>query len=175
MSTDYSFIKKYRKLAGLTQRELGEKVNVSAAYIQQLENGVKNNPSLRLLYMLIDVLRVPDGANILDKETAWATSITDELLNGVLFNNIDFKKNNYIGSISDNPNYLITLAKLLEDVVKVIMYVEDIPEENISNRDFDELQFLIIDYLKIKNNICNMDRPGWEKAFDKKSLEVKGL
>ncbi|MDK2829794.1 MAG: hypothetical protein PWP67_2617 [Clostridium butyricum] len=56
---DYKIIKEYRKKAGLTQKQLGDKVNVSSAYIQQLENGVKNNPSLEIIIKISDVLNIP--------------------------------------------------------------------------------------------------------------------
>ena len=37
-------IKKYRKLNGLTQEQLAEKINVSRTYIVKIENGVQIGP-----------------------------------------------------------------------------------------------------------------------------------
>lgn len=46
-----------RKLAGLTQEELAEKVNVSRAYIGYIEQA-RNTPSLELLEKIAKALRV---------------------------------------------------------------------------------------------------------------------
>ena len=50
-------VQKMRKLAGLTQEELAEKVNVSRAYIGYIEQA-RNTPSLELLEKIAKVLRV---------------------------------------------------------------------------------------------------------------------
>jgi transcriptional regulator with XRE-family HTH domain len=56
-----SQIKKYRLLAGLTQQELGERVDVTGAYIYQIEKGVKSNTSLKLIARIAKALRVELG------------------------------------------------------------------------------------------------------------------
>ena len=50
-------IQKMRKMAGLTQEELAEKVNVSRAYIGYIEQA-RNTPSLELLEKIAKVLRI---------------------------------------------------------------------------------------------------------------------
>lgn len=50
-------IKYFRKLKGLTQEKLAEKVEVSSVYISYLERGLKV-PSLDLLAKIADVLEV---------------------------------------------------------------------------------------------------------------------
>lgn len=45
-------LKKLRKDNKLSQNKLGEMLGVSGAYIQQLENGVKTNPSIDLIYKI---------------------------------------------------------------------------------------------------------------------------
>lgn len=50
-------IQKYRKMVGLTQEELAEKVNVSRAYIGYIEQA-RNTPSIELLEKVAKVLRV---------------------------------------------------------------------------------------------------------------------
>lgn len=50
-------VQKIRKLAGLTQEELAEKVNVSRAYIGYIEQA-RNTPSLELLEKIAKALRV---------------------------------------------------------------------------------------------------------------------
>jgi len=50
-------VQKLRKLAGLTQEELAEKVDVSRAYIGYIEQA-RNTPSVELLGKIAKVLRV---------------------------------------------------------------------------------------------------------------------
>ncbi|QEZ68022.1 XRE family transcriptional regulator [Paraclostridium bifermentans] len=50
-------IKKFRKEKGLTQKELAEKIGVSGAYIQQIENN-KKNPSIKTLNKISSALGV---------------------------------------------------------------------------------------------------------------------
>lgn len=52
-------IKKARKNKKLSQKELAKQVGISASYIQQLELGQKNNPSLEILIKLGDILDIP--------------------------------------------------------------------------------------------------------------------
>jgi len=54
MSEFISYLKKYRQIAGLTQEELAERVDVRRETIIRLEAG-KYNPSLKLA---IDISRV---------------------------------------------------------------------------------------------------------------------
>jgi len=50
-------VQKRRKLMGLTQEDLAEKVNVSRAYIGYIEQA-RNTPSIELLEKIARVLRV---------------------------------------------------------------------------------------------------------------------
>lgn len=50
-------VQKQRKLIGLTQEELAEKVNVSRAYIGYIEQA-RNTPSIELLEKIAKVLRI---------------------------------------------------------------------------------------------------------------------
>lgn len=50
-------IKKYRQLAGFTQDELAEKINVHQTYIGKIETG-KSSPSVKLLFKLSRALKV---------------------------------------------------------------------------------------------------------------------
>lgn len=59
MIEDFSVIKTYRKKAKLTQSQVAEIVGVSSAYIQQLEKGIKTNPSLEVLMKIINLLKIP--------------------------------------------------------------------------------------------------------------------
>lgn len=53
-------IKKYRKLADLTQQELGDKVGVTQKYIQYLESA-NRTPSLKLLRKIANFFKIKDG------------------------------------------------------------------------------------------------------------------
>ncbi|MDD4106734.1 MAG: helix-turn-helix transcriptional regulator [Candidatus Shapirobacteria bacterium] len=50
-------IQKMRKIAGLTQEGLAEKVNVSRAYIGYIEQA-RNSPSLELLEKIARILKI---------------------------------------------------------------------------------------------------------------------
>ena len=55
-------IKKYRKLAGLTQAELSEKVNLSHDYIRQIESlKVAKNFSVQTIYDISVALKTDIG------------------------------------------------------------------------------------------------------------------
>lgn len=54
---DFSIIKEIRKIKGLSQQKLGEKLGVSGAYIQQIENN-KKNPSMKTLQRISEALNV---------------------------------------------------------------------------------------------------------------------
>ena len=60
-------LKRLRKEAGLTQRELAERVNVTLGYISHLEKGIRKNPSLDLVERIAAVLDVPI-AELLDRK-----------------------------------------------------------------------------------------------------------
>ena len=91
-------IQKYRKELGLTQRELGEALNVSSSAVSQWESG--GTPDVTLLPAIADKLRVSidalfgrDGTEALDmKKIAdnWIRSIPeDQLLNEICRLNFD--------------------------------------------------------------------------------------
>ena len=52
-------IKYYRKLKGMNQKELSNKLGVSTSYLQKLELGQKDNPSLEIKIKLSNVLDIP--------------------------------------------------------------------------------------------------------------------
>lgn len=51
-------IRTQRKALKLSQKELAEQCGLSLSYIQQIESGKKNNPSLEALTAIADVLKV---------------------------------------------------------------------------------------------------------------------
>lgn len=69
-------IKQYRLKAGLSQKDLGEKLNVSQQMIAQYESD-KRAPKLETLEKISDALHIGIG-NLLDIDTL-STSISEEL------------------------------------------------------------------------------------------------
>ncbi len=51
-------IRKLRIEAGLTQKQLGERVGVPAQYISQLEVGPLHNPTIKLVYLIAHALGI---------------------------------------------------------------------------------------------------------------------
>ncbi len=51
-------LRELRKRAGMTQRELADKVNVSFTYISKIENGAMPPPSKKTLFRLADALNI---------------------------------------------------------------------------------------------------------------------
>ncbi|MGL5674958.1 MAG: helix-turn-helix domain-containing protein [Cellulosilyticaceae bacterium] len=60
-------IKELRKNLKLSQKELADQCGLSISYIQQIESGKKNNPSLEALTSIADVLQV-NIYSLLDKD-----------------------------------------------------------------------------------------------------------
>jgi transcriptional regulator with XRE-family HTH domain len=52
-------LKTLREEKGLTQDELAKKAQLTKPYISQLENGIRNNPSMSTLQRLAKALGVP--------------------------------------------------------------------------------------------------------------------
>jgi len=50
-------VRKYRKLRGMTQEELGRETEMERSYVSDLERGTRN-PSVRALGRLADALQV---------------------------------------------------------------------------------------------------------------------
>jgi transcriptional regulator with XRE-family HTH domain len=64
-------LKELRKVNKLTQSQLGKMVGVSGAYIQQLEKGIKRNPSMQLLINLLNKLLTIPWLLFRDDEELW--------------------------------------------------------------------------------------------------------
>ncbi|MFP3154453.1 helix-turn-helix transcriptional regulator [Lachnospiraceae bacterium ZAX-1] len=98
-----------RKEKGLTQRELGERLNMTQSAIGQFENG-KTGPSLKTIIKFAATLDVDTGI------------LLESLKKDI---QIDYKKREYVGFIVEslkNGSFYIT-----KDVTKGIFY-ETIPE-----------------------------------------------
>ena len=124
-------IKQYRLKAGLSQKDLGEKLNVSQQMIAQYESD-KRAPKLETLEKISDALHIGIG-NLLDIDTL-STSISEELYS--LYrseNNIRLSALQLlIGMLEqlnlDGINELVCYANSLteDDLYKSIFYKENI-------------------------------------------------
>ena len=56
---NFTMIKKIREEKNITLRDLAKKSNISYSYISLLENGKKENPSIKIIEGLAKVLDVP--------------------------------------------------------------------------------------------------------------------
>lgn len=61
-------VREVRIEAGLTQKELAERVGVPAQYVSMVETGSSANPTLRLIVLLADALDVPTSDLLVDVE-----------------------------------------------------------------------------------------------------------
>lgn len=73
-------LKRIRKEKMFTQSKLGEIVGVSGAYIQQLEKGIKKNPSIEVLYKIIETLdiEVDDLLTPLEEKAIYEDALTNK-------------------------------------------------------------------------------------------------
>ncbi|PYG83883.1 helix-turn-helix protein [Ruminiclostridium sufflavum DSM 19573] len=56
---NFTMIKKIREEKNISLRNLSEKSNISYSYISLLENGKKENPSIKIIEELARILEVP--------------------------------------------------------------------------------------------------------------------
>lgn len=66
MELRYS-LKQFRKMRGLTQRELAEKSGISYSMVSKLESGEQNNPSFETIEKISSALQIPPSS-LLDSE-----------------------------------------------------------------------------------------------------------
>lgn len=164
--SNYKIIKEYRQKANLTQQKLADEIGVSAAYIQQLENGIKNNPSLEVLSKISKALNI-------DVDLLFNTKEKEDIR---LLQNI-FKKmaNDELFPIYENKNLnqSIEILKLLKDKI-----------ENKELKDFftNYLDKISSSTLLNKENIPNVDliynqeiNPLINKLVDTLELEIYRL
>ena len=70
-------IRKVRKLAGLTQRELAERIHMSQSYIADMERS-RHNPSLSALKLIADALQVDVAEFVGNGVTIQETGMTSD-------------------------------------------------------------------------------------------------
>lgn len=160
-------IKRARENAGISQRELGRRIKKTGQYISYLEKSPAANPSVDVLNDIANALDIDVSQLLGNKDDQIISAVAEAMLNCPLFPDIDYSKSNFIGSVIDNDHLFDSLSKLLRDVIKLIMYVEDIEPENIKAVDLDELRGLIIEFLTRKDKIFKLTGNTWD-AYNKK-------
>lgn len=154
---NYTVIKTRRKQLKMTQKQLAEKVGVTSAYIQQLENGIKTNPNLQLVSSIAEELNLP-LEELFDDETLITLLATDRIINSPGINELDlYAPCNYIETVDSYENPIKVRRNLMQDLSKLIMYTEQIPVDSITVSDLGELELLIIEYFKIKVKVKNLE------------------
>lgn len=160
-------IKKARENAGISQRELARRIGKTGQYISYLEKNNSANPSIDVLKDIAKALNVDVNILLGGSDDFSASFIVDHMLNSTLFDDIDFTKTNYVGSLIDHKNIYSALSKLLLDVIKIIIYVEDIEPRSIKKTVLDETRGLIIELLTRKDKIYKLEGNHWD-AFKNK-------
>lgn len=114
-------IKKYRKNAGITQRELAEKCHCATGTIQQYELG-KRQPRIEQLEKIAGALNV-SVSTLIDNNTL---NLTNDMLQLFADSNITIEPSNP----TTKEHYLISKFRDLNDKgqQKTIDYVEDISQ-----------------------------------------------
>lgn len=147
-----SIIKELRKNKGLSQKGLADLINVSSAYIQQIECN-KKNPSVSTLQKIASALNV-DLSLLLDNtdnrkfvlynsKDDFPSSIPLDYLNSI-FDNID---NNL--SIADKINDIYLLENLYLDKIKHLKSEYEDTLDKLSNEN--RYLRLSLAYLEAKN------------------------
>jgi transcriptional regulator with XRE-family HTH domain len=132
-------IKLIRESKGMSQIELARKANVSNIYLSNLENGIKNNPSNKLLVKIADALNVTiDDFNSDKEDEKNIYEMIEEILKKNNMHNEEtqvaalllakLRSNNLI-----NEDFEMTpsLVKLLEEAIRLDAKIE----KNIKNAE----------------------------------------
>ena len=103
-------IKEIRKNKKITQRDLSKKTGISTSYIQQLEYGIKENPSLEKLKLIANILGV-NVQDLVEEDKERAVEHTYALGESVVDRNFSEK------DIKEELGYVITnRAKVLQNL-----------------------------------------------------------
>lgn len=142
--SNYNYIKERRKELKMTQKELADKTNVTSAYIQQIENNIKKNPSIEVLIKIHQALNL--DIYKITSESLKNISVS-ELFGVRVINKEKLAENNTIeesimtSEESDSlMNSLITKAKINEKL-KTIEEIKNLII-NESENVLDDLRYL---------------------------------
>lgn len=103
-------LKKLRKDNNLSQNQLGKILEVSGAYIQQIEKGIKNNPSLDLIYKIAEFFDIAPiellESNLTDlsQEFNKPNKLSESLREQALNKDKNYKTNKYFNQLFIKPS-----------------------------------------------------------------------
>lgn len=108
-------IRKYREMAHMTQKELGEKCKIDAANIRKYESG-KQNPKVETVKKIAGALGIPWGALYPTIEET-IPFIRDKILNGeATFENVSQSLPSPVYLMPENEEALIRCFQKLNDI-----------------------------------------------------------
>ena len=134
---DFKRIAELREIKGIKKSELAKLIGVSAAYITQLENGKKNNPSLDLINKIANVLNC-STSDLIDNNNIQVATMdfkVEEILKDKYIVEIDITENRV--HISDNKAINVTLTinefnilknNIIMDINNKIQFIQELKE-----------------------------------------------
>ncbi|MBV4420172.1 helix-turn-helix domain-containing protein [Clostridium tyrobutyricum] len=159
-------LKKIRKDNNLTQSQFGKVIGVTGAYIQQLEKGIKKNPSLEIVFKICNKFNI-DPVDLIDSNS----ELLNEFINGLdenekdevtdsLFNN-EFNK---IANVLEDNGYEINrissdgydIVEILKDdcTISEMLEVDFVNNGIIMVDSINKfIRFSIEDFLETYNNL----------------------
>ena len=130
-------IQKARKEKGLTQKELGDKLGVSASMVAQYENDLRN-PKIETAEKIAHVLNVTSDfllGRVDDPHTRWATQDVFDRLDAVSGNEVIDKDGAAIKFVTEKLDKVLKEHK--QDVtlstLSRILGIEDLKESDLDN------------------------------------------
>lgn len=172
-------LKKLRKDNNLSQNQLGKILEVSGAYIQQIEKGIKNNPSIDLIYKIAEFFDIAPiellerNLTDLSQEFNKLNKLSENLREQALNKDKNYKTNKYFNQLFIKPSKWEENIKL--KCVKVspgmIIGKENFDLKELSKKyTFTEdeiITTLIEDY---ESDVLNLNLD-YDQITDKKKIE----
>lgn len=145
-------LKKLRKDNKLSQNKLGEILGVSGAYIQQLEKGVKSNPSIDLIYKISNYFNV-SPMNLLEwnlnnelQEFAKSNELSNLMREQAIKKDKDYNTDKYFKQLFLKPSEWEenSISKSIDILLNEVGYkINEFTEE-----EYKRIERSILEYLK---------------------------
>lgn len=145
-------LKKLRKDNKLSQNKLGEILGVSGAYIQQLEKGVKSNPSIDLIYKISNYFNV-SPMNLLEwnlnnelQEFAKSNELSNLMREQAIKKDKDYNTDKYFKQLFFKPSEWEenSISKSIDILLNEVGYkINEFTEE-----EYKRIERSILEYLK---------------------------
>lgn len=170
---DLSIIKKLRKIKKLSQQDLGNKLGVSGAYIQQIENN-KKNPSIKTLNNIANALEVE--LDILFNGVSLDIYTRDDVFN--LYNKLNTrtKLSNFLGFTDDYDISFIGFKEGLSADIELYTKLADylnLTDAQIYNWILSDCIISLVGYDDFK--ISNVSHDDIKYIIDNNVLNVQSI